>query len=233
MKAFIVQFPFGFIALNEENAIVANALFPKKPQAAAKALLRIESGKTPEAFTTMITQLKDAGYDYFVFDNAVLANEAQKKLNVKTELLSQPSEASQLMEKFAVETGFVKDAAELNIWNRNITMEIAKLRVKGAVEKRDLVVAQEIQTLDDLDRTVNLFMGRLREWYGVHFPELDRLIEKHETYARLVVNLGDKSNFALEALEKEEVPKAKAEAIANVTATSMGADIAKADLATF
>ncbi len=231
MKAFIVQFPFGFIALNEENAIVANALFPKKPQAAAKALLRIESGKTPEAFTTMITQLKDVGYDYFVFDNAVLANEAQKKLNAKTELLPKPSEASQLMEKFAVETGFVKDAAELNIWNRNMTMEIAKLRVKGAVEMRDLIVAQAIQTLDDLDRTVNLFMGRLREWYGTHFPELDRLVEKHETYARLVVNLGERENFTIAALDKEDIPKAKAEAVVQMAETSMGADISPKDLA--
>jgi len=231
MKAFIVQFPFGILALNEENTVVEKALFPKKPQAAAKALLRIESGKPPEAFTTMITQLKDAGYDYFVFDNAVLASEAQKKLNVKTELLSQPSEASQLMEKLAVETVFVKDAAELNIWNRNMTMEIAKLRVKGAVEQRDLIVAQAIQTLDDLDRTVNLFMGRMREWYGTHFPELDRLIEKHETYARLVVNLGERENFTLETLEKEDIPKGKAEAIVQMAETSMGADISTKDLA--
>ena len=231
MKAFIVQFPFGILALNEENAIVETALFPKKPQAAAKALLRIESGKTPEAFTTMINQLKEAGYDYFVFDNAVLANEAQKKLNAKTELLSQTSEASQLMEKLAVETGFVKDSAELNIWNRNMTMEIAKLRVKGAVEQRDLIVAQAIQTLDDLDRTVNLFMGRLREWYGTHFPELDRLVEKHETFARLVVNLGQRENFTLAALEKEDIPKGKAEAIVQMAETSMGADITTTDLA--
>ena len=230
MKAFIVQFPFGIIALNEENTAVEKTLFPKKPQAAAKALLRIESGKPLEAFTAMITQLKDAGYDYFVFDNAVLANEAQK-LNIKADLLSQKSEASQLMEKLAVETGFVKDAAELNIWNRNVTMEIAKLRVKGEVEKRDLIVAQSIQTLDDLDRTVNLFMGRLREWYGTHFPELDRLIEKHETYARLVVNLGDRENFTIAALEKEDIPKAKAEATVQMAETSMGADISTNDLA--
>jgi hypothetical protein len=98
MKAIIIQFPFGILALNEENSILEKALFPKKPQAAAKALLRIESGKTPEAFTKMITQLQETGYDYFVFDNAVLANEAQKKLNAKTELLPKPSEASQLME---------------------------------------------------------------------------------------------------------------------------------------
>jgi nucleolar protein 56 len=105
------------------------------------------------------------------------------------------------------------------------------LRVKGAAEKRDLTIAQAIQTLDDLDRTVNLFMGRLREWYGIHFPELDRLIEKHETYARLVMNLGYREKFTFEALEKEGIPKERAEVTAKAAETSMGADVAEQDLA--
>jgi nucleolar protein 56 len=135
------------------------------------------------------------------------------------------------MEQIAVEAGFVKDVKELGVWNRNVSLELAKLRVKGAAEKRDLVIAQAIQTLDDLDRTVNLFMGRLREWYGVHFPELDRLVEKHETYARLVMNLGYKDNFTVEALEKESFSKEKAENMATVAEKSMGADMAEQDLA--
>jgi nucleolar protein 56 len=110
-------------------------------------------------------------------------------------------------------------------------MELAKLRVKGASEKRDLIIAQAIQTLDDLDRTVNLFMGRLREWYGVHFPELDRLIEKHESYTRLVMNLGYREEFTLEALEKEGIPKERAEVTAKAASASMGADLAEQDLA--
>jgi nucleolar protein 56 len=109
-------------------------------------------------------------------------------------------------------------------------MELAKLRVKGAVEQRDLVIGQAIQALDDVDRTVNLFMGRLREWYGVHFPEIDRLIEKHETYARLVLNLGERNNFTSESLAKEDIPKAKTEAILQVVGASMGAVVTKVDM---
>jgi len=45
------------------------------------------------------------------------------------------------------------------------------------------------------------------------------------------VNLGDKSNFVFDALEKEDLPRAKAEAVASVAASSMGADVAEADLA--
>jgi len=109
-------------------------------------------------------------------------------------------------------------------------MEITKLRVKGAVEKRDLIIAQAIQTLDDLDKTINLFMSRIREWYGIHFPELDRLLEKHETYARLVVELGSRDRFSVEELEKAEIPKSKSEQIAKVAEASMGADLAETDL---
>jgi nucleolar protein 56 len=74
-------------------------------------------------------------------------------------------------------------------------------------------------------------MGRLREWYGVHYPELDRLVEKHETYARLVQNLGTRDNFTLEALEKEDLPKNKTEQISRIAESSMGADLNETDLA--
>ena len=232
MKALIVQFPFGFAAFNEKDKLVEQGLFPKKPQEAAKALSKLEAEKVSGELTALITKLKGEGFDVFAFENAAVAAEAQKKLGVTVEVAAtaEAEAARSRMNSIAVETGFVKDAKEISVWTRNVSMEIAKLKVKGAVEKRDLIVAQAIQTLDDLDRTVNLFMGRTREWYGVHFPELDRLIEKHETYARLVMNLGDKSNFTLEALEKEDVPKGKSEVIANVAASSMGADVAEADL---
>jgi nucleolar protein 56 len=233
MKALIVQFPFGFAAFNEKNKLVEQGLFPKKPQAAAKALAKLETGKVSSELSALVNKLKDAGYDVFAFENAAVAADAQKKLDIAVEVAAaaEVEAVRSRMNTVAVEAGFVKDAKELSVWTRNVSMELAKLKVKGAVEKRDLIVAQAIQTLDDLDRTVNLFMGRMREWYGVHFPELDRLIEKHETYARLVVNLGDKSNFTLKALEKEDIPKAKAEAVAKVAASSMGADVAEADLA--
>lgn len=232
MKAFIIQFPFGVVAFNEKHDIVEKALFPKKPQAAAKNLLKTETGKLSDQFSSLITLLNNSDYDTFVFENASLAEEAQRKLKVNVEV-AKPEEAAVLrshMGEIALESGFVKDEQELNLWNRNVSMELAKLRIKGATAKRDLIVAQGIQTLDSLDQTVNLFMGRLREWYGVYFPELDRLIEKHETYARLVINLGSKENYTVESLEKENIPKERAQLVAKAAESSMGADIAETDI---
>jgi nucleolar protein 56 len=234
MKAFIVQFPFGLVVCDETNSIVGKALFPRKVQVAARKIMRVEDGRVTDEISGLISSLQSAGYDIFVFENSGLAHEVEEQLHVIVEV-SKPSVAGDFLrsrvEQVAVETGFVKDVEELRIWNHDVSMEIAKLRIKGAVERRDLVVAQAIQTLDDLDRTLNLFMGRLREWYSVHFPELDRLVEKHETYARLVLKLGNRENFSLEALKKEDIPEARSEQIFTVAETSMGADISSGDLA--
>jgi len=234
MKATIVECSFGIMAFNEENKLTEKILFPKKPQNAAKALMRIEAGKMVDEIAELINRLRKSGYDTFVFENANLASEVREKFGVKVEV-SRSSEAGEMlrssMERFAIETGFVKNAEEFSLWTHNVTMEMAKLRVKGAVEKRDLIIAQAIQTLDDLDKTINLFMGRVREWYGIHFPELDRLLDKHETYARLVLKFGSKENFSAGEFEKEEIPKSKAEEIAKAAEMSMGADLAETDLA--
>jgi nucleolar protein 56 len=222
------------LAFNEKNELVNNVLFPKNPQRAAEALMKIEAGKIVDEVKELVERLKKDGYETFIFENSNLAKEVQEKLKVKVEV-SKPLPAGDAlrsnMEGFAVKTGFAAESKEFNLWMHNVSMEMAKLRVKGAVEKRDLIVAQAIQTLDDLDRTINLFMGRIREWYGIHFPELDRLVDKHETYARLVSELGNKENFTVENLEKKDVPKAKAEQIAKAAESSMGADITETDLA--
>jgi len=233
VKATIVECSLGILAFDEENRLVDKVLFPRKPQLVAKTLMKIEAGKIVDELAELINKLKKGGYETFVFENASLAKEAQENLGIKAEV-SKPSRAGEVlrsgMERFAVETGFVTDTEEFSLWTRNLAMEMAKLRVKRAVEKRDLLIAQAIQTLDDLDKTINLFMGRVREWYGIHFPELDRLLDKHETYARLVLKLGSRENFTTEELEKEEIPKAKAEQVTKAAKTSMGADLTDTDL---
>jgi nucleolar protein 56 len=233
MRVTVVECSFGILAFNEEKNLVGKALFPRKPEAVAKTLASIQDGKIVNEIIELVRNLKEEGYDQFIFENTSFAEEIREKLNIDTEV-KKPSQAGDMlrsrMEQFALETGFVKDAQEFGLWMHNLTMEIAKLRVKGAVEKRDLIAAQAVKSLDDLDRVINLLMSRVREWYGVHFPELDRLIEKHETYARLIVDLGNKENFTSESLEKEGIPAAKAEGIAKTAEKSMGADLSGADL---
>ena len=233
MKATVIETSFGILVFNEENKLIKKLLFPRKPQQTAKTIVKIEAGKLVDEFKELITMLKKDGYDTFIFENSIIAQKAKEALDVKVEV-SRPSKAGEFvrsnLEKLAIETGFVKDVEKFHLWTHNLSIELAKMRVKEAVEKRDLLIAHAIQTLDDLDRTINLFMSRVREWYGIHFPELDRLLDKHETYARLVSKLGGRENFTIENLERIGIPEAKTKRIAKAAETSMGADLMDKDL---
>lgn len=48
-----------------------------------------------------------------------------------------------------------------------------------------------IALLDDLDRELNNYSMRCREWYGWHFPELGKIVTDNLTYARAVKAIGE------------------------------------------
>ena len=233
MKATIVECVMGVFGFGEKNELVEKVLFPKDPKKIAEKLGKIETGKVIDEIAVLIKGLQRRGYTNFVFESSEMARNARERLNIEVDV-ERPSEAGELLrgnlERFAVDVGFVRQAAELRDWTHRVSIELARMRVKRAIEKRDLVVVQAIQTIDDLDKTLNLFMGRIREWYGLHFPELDRLVDKHETYARLVTSLGRRENLTVENLEREGLPKVKAKKIAEAAERSIGAELSEEDV---
>jgi len=233
VKATIIECVMGVFGFGENNELVDKVFFPKEPKETVDKLGKIEAGQLLDETATLIEKLRKKGYTIFVFERSETARNASEKLGINVDV-AKPSEAGELLrgnlDKFAVDVGFAKQTEALHQWTHKVSMELTKMRVKKAVEKRDLVVVQTIQTIDDLDKMLNLFMSRIREWYGLHFPELDRLIDKHETYARLVANLGRKNNFTLEKLEKESLHKAKVKRIVKAVQPSMGAELVEEDI---
>ena len=233
MKATIIVSLIGVLGFDENNQIVDKILFKKDPKFIAEKLNLVDTGKTIDEMTSLVQKLKKKGYTAFVFENTTIAKTIEKKMEVEVSV-AQPSSQGEIlrrsMEKFAIEVGFVKQPQKLRELIRKVSVELTRLRVKKAGEKRDLMIAQAILSIDDLDKTANLFMGRIREWYGLHFPELDRMIEKHETYARLVLNLEKRLNFTAENLEREGLPASKAAQIAQAAENSMGAELTDTDI---
>jgi len=199
MQAIVVQFTFGIVAFDEKYNFKDVILYKKDPELAAETIINNENGKLSPEIESLIKSMQNKNFDEFLFENNNMAKAIRKTMNITIELApsSEFRDLHSKMEQIAIESGFIKTSEELVLWNRNVSMAIAKLKIKTSSEHRDLIIAQAIQTLDDLDRTVNLFMSRLREWYGVHFPELDRLVDKHETYARLIEIIGDRDNFSI------------------------------------
>ena len=232
VKATIVESVMGVFGFGEDNELVEKVFFPKDPQETAERLQKIEAGTVIEEISSLVDKLRAKGYTQFVFENTKMARSAREKLNIEVTSETSSEAGKRLrenLEKFALDLEFVEKPEQLRVRVHNVSIELAKMKVKKTVERRDLLVAQAVQTVDDLDKSLNIFMSRLREWFGLHYPELDRLLDKHETYARLVVNLGTRENFTAENLENEGLPKNKAQSIAKVAVASMGADISDED----
>ena len=68
----------------------------------------------------------------------------------------------------------------------------SRAKLKFNVNRIDNMIIQAIALLDQLDKDVNLFSMRIREWYGYHFPELVRLVPDNHQYARVAQFIGDK-----------------------------------------
>jgi nucleolar protein 56 len=233
MKASIIDSVIGVFAFDQNSQLVEKVLFKKDVEATAEAILNFENGEVTEELKTLLKKLLERNYQSFVFENSEIAKNIYESFKVETET-AKPSSSGELLRKnmlqFAMENGFVNSEQEFREWVREVSVALTKKRVRKTVEKRDLTIAQAILSIDDLDKTINLFMGRIQEWYGLHFPELTHLLENQETYARLVSNLGSRENFAFENLEKEGLPKDKAEKIADAAGKSMGAMLKEDDM---
>jgi len=66
---------------------------------------------------------------------------------------------------------------------RQATMQLA--RESLTEEDPGAYITEQVRAFDDLISTCNLMSERLREWYGLHYPELERLIDERR-YAELV-----------------------------------------------
>merc|ERR1712086_365879 len=109
----------------------------------------------------------------------------------------------------------------------------SRCKVKFNVHKSDNMIIQSIALLDQLDKDVNTFSMRIREWYSYHFPELVKIVPDNYTFAKCVKVIKNRKELTEEAIAKLEVvvmDSSKAKAIVDASKTSMGMDISQVDL---
>ncbi|XP_051173074.1 nucleolar protein 56 [Leptopilina boulardi] len=109
----------------------------------------------------------------------------------------------------------------------------SRAKVKFNVNRVDNMIIQSIALLDQLDKDVNTFSMRIREWYSYHFPELVKIVPENYMYAKVaqfIKNRKELSDEKLEGLEEIVMDSGKAQAIIDASKSSMGMDISPIDL---
>lgn len=70
---------------------------------------------------------------------------------------------------------------------------LSRYKLKFSPDKVDTMIVQAISLLDDLDKELNNYVMRCREWYGWHFPELGKIVTDNIAYAKTVQAIGKNS----------------------------------------
>merc|ERR1712214_126154 len=108
----------------------------------------------------------------------------------------------------------------------------SRAKVKFNVHKSDNMIIQVIALLDQLDKDVNTFAMRIREWYSYHFPELIKIVPENALYARVVKLIKNRKEITQDHFEKLEeilMDSARAQAVIDASKSSMGMDISPID----
>ncbi|KAL0717090.1 hypothetical protein Bca4012_066412 [Brassica carinata] len=130
---------------------------------------------------------------------------------------------------------FIKDlkAGDLEKAQLGLAHSYSRAKVKFNVNRVDNMVIQAIFLLDTLDKDINSFAMRVREWYSWHFPELVKIVNDNYLYARVSKMIEDKSK-----LSEEHIPmltevlgdEDKAREVVEAGKASMGQDLSPLDL---
>ena len=109
----------------------------------------------------------------------------------------------------------------------------SRSKVQFNVNKVDNMIIQSIALLDQLDKDINTFAMRAREWYSWGFPELGNIVKDHLTYAKLLLIIQDKTDMTdlkIKAIKDLVMDDALELQIVKACNSSMGQDLSTADI---
>ena len=118
---------------------------------------------------------------------------------------------------------------ELRSMQIGLAHSLSRYKLKFSPDKVDTMVVQAIGLLDDLDKELNTYAMRLKEWYGWHFPELGKIVPDNLMYAKVIQLMGVRTkckalDFSSILAEEVEVEMKEAAEI------SMGTEVSDEDV---
>lgn len=227
MKFYLVASELGLILLDEKRKVVSASQYTVNER--AKNFLDVTSGVLSESQlnwlkekvstdSTLFTESQIAQGLHAAFPNVQPLSDDDLR-NVRKNLI-----------ETLVESRLASSKGEAEEAIRQVSIDISNLRVKELSSNPDLQAMESVQALDEVDKTANIISSRLREWYGLHFPELTSMVDDNISLAKLIISFKSRSAFEADLLEQMGYSKAKSKAIETAAKSSRGADLRDEDL---
>jgi nucleolar protein 56 len=222
----VVLFELGVAAFDQGGGLVAS----KKFDNAIRSYRLLKSGATPDEIKPFIEKLRS--FDPVTASDASVAA-VLRQAGLSSQLMPEDQQQSIQGSKpsFIVKAGFAGSEQDAMQTLREFAINLSSSRVKEASERLDLHIIQSINALDELDKIINTVGARMREWYGLHFPELDNLVQSLVAYAEIVSRAGLRENITPEILQSAGMQDKKVEIILDGARRSRGGDMTPENLA--
>lgn len=230
MICYIIDTLIALFALDDTGNVINFRNFSDYPEKAVEFFKSIEEDKTSDDYRILLHEIYNSGFREFIFDNKNLERLTTKYENYQTKFLPNSLEFKNfrlnLKEKFA---SIGINLSEIQILRKfkTIQEELTRYKIKKAGAKDDILIVQIIESLDIIKKSISLFSSRMREWYGLHFPELtDKLIEDNIVLAKIISKIGSRENYTFDNLSNQfEFSEARIQKLLSLASNSMGSNI--------
>ena len=120
--------------------------------------------------------------------------------------------------------------AEMRSMAIGLAHSLSRYKLKFSPDKVDTMIVQAIGLLDDLDKELNTYAMRLKEWYGWHFPEMGKIVPDNLMYAKAIMKMGVRTQC--KSIDFSDIlPEEVEEEMKDAAEISMGTEVSEEDIA--
>lgn len=119
---------------------------------------------------------------------------------------------------------------DLKSMQLGLSHSLSRYKLKFSPDKVDTMIVQAIGLLDELDKEVNTYAMRVKEWFGWHFPEMSKIVTDTIDFSRVVLKAG--TRIELRAVDLSDIIEDES-VIQNLRETaeiSMGTELTEMDV---
>ncbi|KAI9175669.1 Nucleolar protein 58 [Blastocladiella emersonii ATCC 22665] len=227
-----IQNHFASAELAAKNVkLAAFAKFENTADALSAATALVESKISKSLKKMLQKEIVDAKVtDTLAICDVKLASEVSKKLGIN--VMPVNATVNELFRGIRSQLEALIQglpARDMSNMALGLSHSLSRYMLKFSPDKVDTMIVQAVGLLDDLDKELNTYAMRVKEWYGWHFPEMAKIIVDNVAYAKVVATMGFRtaaSTANLAAVLPEELEQEIREA----AEISMGTEISDEDL---
>merc|ERR1712137_20881 len=120
------------------------------------------------------------------------------------------------------------ESKDLGTMALGLSHSLSRYKIKFSPDKVGTMIVQAIGLLDDLDKELNTYAMRVKEWYGWHFPELFKIVPDNILYAKTAKTIGVRHHPLPDLTEV--LPEELEVQVQDAAKISMGTEISDEDM---